>query len=87
MLAQLNERKRTGEIKQIHVNIKLKAVKPMLVRWVKKAFDWFQTEEGQELILKGFEKAGISRAFTLPFQREASKYPIITYNTTHFDLL
>ena len=76
VLQQLKTRK--SEDQQIRVAVQLSVIKPKLVQWVKQAYQWFQSEEGKSLILKGFEKAGISQVWNLDFQREAGIYPILT---------
>ena len=65
---------RTSPDQQIRVAVQLSVIKPKLVSWVRDAFKWFQTEEGKFLILKRFEKAGISQVWNLEFQHEAGMY-------------
>ena len=50
---------------------RLEALKPQLLTWLSQVMDFFKTDPGIVLVQKGFEQAGLNRAFEEPFQREA----------------
>ena len=69
--SQLEARERTGDTSPIGVDVRLSTLKPLVCRGMKDALAFFSTDEGASLIAKGFERAGISKCFSLPFQKEA----------------
>lgn len=81
VMKQLRLRKESGQNAAISVDIRLSVLKPMVISWVKEAFDWFQTEEGVKLIGKGWDKANINKAWDPTFQEKAARYPI--FKTTN----
>ena len=60
-----------GRQGQVKVDIRLTSLKPMVVSGMIKAIDYFKTASGEELIKKGFKKAGLLRCFEPEFRAAA----------------
>jgi hypothetical protein len=61
---------------EVELDFKMSTIKPLLCSWLHKA--WFHVFEKQDMICKGWEKAGLLRAFEKSFQVEAMKDNITT---------
>lgn len=49
-------------LEDIDIKLKLSILKPLHANWLVDAFDFFTSPEGKDIILKGWEKAGITNA-------------------------
>lgn len=68
---QLGEMERAGSVAAVSVDIRLSALKPIVVRGMVDAVTFFETADGKALILKGFAKANVARCFERSFQEQA----------------
>jgi hypothetical protein len=64
----------------IQIDVKMAALKPMVVKGIIKSINFFESVEGKALILKGFKMAGLSKIFDLQFIQSANTF--ITNGTT-----
>ena len=48
-----------SQIEDIEVDLRLTAIKPLHAQWLVKMYDFFTSEKGRQIILKGWKKAGI----------------------------
>jgi hypothetical protein len=65
---------RTEQVVAISVDMRLTVLKPIVVRGMIEAVTFFDTADGKALILKGFEKAGVTRCFGRDFQNQAAAW-------------
>jgi hypothetical protein len=61
---------------EVELDFKISTIKPLLYSWLHKA--WLHVFFKQDMICKGWEKAGLLRAFEKSFQVEAMKDNITT---------
>jgi hypothetical protein len=61
---------------EVQLDFKMSTIKPLLCSWLHKA--WLHVFEKQDMICKGWEKAGLLRSFEKPFQVEAMRDNITT---------
>ena len=48
-----------NQLEDIEVDLRLSVLKPLHAQWLVDVYNYFSTEEGREIILKGWKKAGI----------------------------
>ena len=48
-----------SQIEDIEVDLRLTAIKPLHAQWLVEMYDFFTSEKGRQIILKGWKKAGI----------------------------
>jgi len=68
-------------LEQIKIDLGMKQMKPNIVNWVERASTWFQSGEGRDLILKGWESSKICTAWTEGVCKEARNQPQIENST------
>jgi hypothetical protein len=65
---QLKANKDQEKKQPIKLDVRLSLLKPFVCKWITDAVSWMQSKEGTQLILAGFEKAGIDQVWLRSFQ-------------------
>ena len=67
------------------VDVTLGSLKPLVVNGFIEGIQHFGTPDGKALILKGFEKAGVTRCFGAAFQKEGEMWMLPQMRATPLD--